>query len=117
MIDEYGLRPFLRGLGGAFEDQPGRCAYCYRLRLERTAAAAREGAYDCFGSTLLISPYQKHEAIREAGEKLAAQYGLRFFYQDFRPFFRGGQAYAREQGFYMQKYCGCLFSEEERYAP
>ena len=24
-------------------------------------------------------------------------------------------AFAREHGFYMQKYCGCVFSEEERY--
>jgi predicted adenine nucleotide alpha hydrolase (AANH) superfamily ATPase len=117
MIDEYGLRPFLRGTGGVFEDRQGRCSFCYRLRLERTAAAAREGAYDCFSSTLLISPYQNHEAVRETGEDLAARYGTGFFYRDFRPFFREGQKYAREQGFYMQKYCGCIFSEEERYVP
>ena len=30
--------------------------------------------------------------------------------------FRQGQAKARELGLYMQKYCGCVFSEEERYA-
>jgi predicted adenine nucleotide alpha hydrolase (AANH) superfamily ATPase len=117
MIDEYGLRPFIRGLGGDFEDRERRCSYCYRLRLEKTAERAREGGFDRFGSTLLISPYQRHEAVREVGGNLAAQYGVEFFYRDFRPFFREGQRYAREGGFYMQKYCGCIFSEEERYAP
>jgi predicted adenine nucleotide alpha hydrolase (AANH) superfamily ATPase len=129
MIDEYGLRPFLRGLGGiggaggmggiggGFEDRQGRCSYCYRLRLEKTAEKAGEAGCDFFSSTLLISPYQNHDAVRETGEEAAARYGARFLYRDFRPFFREGQKYAREQGFYMQKYCGCVFSEEERYVP
>jgi predicted adenine nucleotide alpha hydrolase (AANH) superfamily ATPase len=122
--DEYGLRPFVRaaaaledGACGAVDARAGRCSYCYRIRLEKTAEKAQQRACDGFSSTLLISPYQKHEAVREAGEKAAAQYGVQFFYRDFRPFFREGQKYAREKGFYMQKYCGCIFSEEERYAP
>lgn len=119
-IDEYGLRPFLGGLG-VVESVPGadskasRCNYCYRLRLEKTAETARQGNFDCFSTTLLISPYQRHEDIKKTGEGLAAQYGIPFFYRDFRPFFRAGQKNARERGFYMQKYCGCIFSEEERY--
>ena len=40
---------------------------------------------------------------------------MAFLYRDFRPGFREGQRQARELGFYMQKYCGCVFSEEERY--
>jgi len=36
-------------------------------------------------------------------------------YRDFRVGFREGQAKARELGLYMQKYCGCVFSEEDRY--
>jgi predicted adenine nucleotide alpha hydrolase (AANH) superfamily ATPase len=125
-VDEYGLRPFVRaalacedeaGDGGPEAVRAGRCDYCYRLRLEKTADTARRGGYDCFSTTLLISPYQRHGDIKRAGEELAARYGLQFFYRDFRPRFRGGQAYAREQGFYMQKYCGCIFSEEERYVP
>jgi predicted adenine nucleotide alpha hydrolase (AANH) superfamily ATPase len=117
MIDEYGLRPFLRGLGGDFENRERRCSYCYRLRLEKTAQRARQEGCDCFSSTLLISPYQRHDLIRETGEALGARYGVPFFYRDFRPFFREGQRRAREGGFYMQKYCGCIFSEEERYVP
>ena len=53
--------------------------------------------------------------LREVAERAAAEYGVEFLYRDFRPYFRDGQAFAREQGFYMQKYCGCVFSEEERY--
>jgi predicted adenine nucleotide alpha hydrolase (AANH) superfamily ATPase len=115
-LDEYGLRPFIRGVSPHLEKDAARCNYCYRLRLEKTAERARDGGYDCFSTTLLISPYQDHERIREMGEELAGRYGLQFFYRDFRPFFREGQKAAREQGSYMQKYCGCIFSEEERYA-
>jgi predicted adenine nucleotide alpha hydrolase (AANH) superfamily ATPase len=121
-IDEYGLRLFLGGLnsleaGGPAGDDPkaARCTYCYRLRLERTAEAARQGGYDCFSTTLLISPYQRHEDIKKTGEELAVRSGVPFFYRDFRPFFREGQKNARERGLYTQKYCGCIFSEEERY--
>ena len=40
---------------------------------------------------------------------------MKFLYRDFRPRFREGQDAARELGLYMQKYCGCVFSEEDRY--
>lgn len=71
--------------------------------------------YDSFSTTLLVSPYQKHDALKELGEKLAKEYGIQFVYRDFRVGFREGQRKARELGLYMQKYCGCVFSEEERY--
>ena len=71
--------------------------------------------YDAFTTTLLISPYQNHEVLKEVGQEMAEKYGLTFLYRDFRPGFREGQTTARELGLYMQKYCGCVFSEEERY--
>jgi predicted adenine nucleotide alpha hydrolase (AANH) superfamily ATPase len=111
--DDYGLRSFIAGLDGDFED---RCAYCYRTRLGKTAWYAAAHGYGCFSTTLLISPYQKHETIREIAEEEAAKHGVQFFYRDFRPGFREGQRQARERGLYMQKYCGCIFSEEERHA-
>ena len=40
---------------------------------------------------------------------------MEFLYRDFRPNFREGNRQARELGFYMQKYCGCVFSEQDRY--
>ena len=53
--------------------------------------------------------------MAQVARRAAETYGVEFYYQDFRPLFRAGQAFAREHGFYMQKYCGCVFSEEERY--
>jgi predicted adenine nucleotide alpha hydrolase (AANH) superfamily ATPase len=110
--DEYGLRRFLAGTGPDFE---GRCAFCYRLRLEQTALRAIREGCEAFSTTLLISPYQNHQLIREIGEELAARLSIAFLYRDFRPYFQEGRTQAREQAYYMQKYCGCIFSEEERY--
>jgi predicted adenine nucleotide alpha hydrolase (AANH) superfamily ATPase len=116
--DEYGLRAFIKGVSGLEENHPDskpRCVFCYRLRLERTARLAAEKGYDAFSTTLLISPYQNHGLLKQLGEELALTYGLQFLYRDFRPRFRDGQKQAREAGYYMQKYCGCIYSEEERY--
>jgi len=110
--DDYGLRPFVREVA---EDIGGRCVKCYEMRLFDTARQAAEGGFDSFTSSLFISPYQNHELMRDVAERAAAEYGVRFEYRDFRPYFRDGQTFAREQGFYIQKYCGCVFSEQERY--
>jgi predicted adenine nucleotide alpha hydrolase (AANH) superfamily ATPase len=150
IIDEYGLRRFIRGVlpfleaaaappgtepppdgdraaangdraaasgdrAAANGDRASRCAWCYRTRLEKTAAQAAEGGWEGFSTTLLISPWQDHQGIRRAGEQAAEKYGVPFLYRDFRPLFREGQKKAREMGLYRQKYCGCVFSEEERY--
>ncbi|MDR1279035.1 MAG: epoxyqueuosine reductase QueH [Treponema sp.] len=115
-IDEYGLRDFIRGVfPGTGAEGPARCDWCYRTRLEKTAALAAAGGCDGFSTTLLISPWQNHEGIRRAGEAAAEKYGTVFLYRDFRPLFRAGQEKARNLGLYRQKYCGCIFSEEERY--
>ncbi|MEG1683370.1 MAG: epoxyqueuosine reductase QueH [Oscillospiraceae bacterium] len=111
--EQYGLRDFVHMVA---DDLEHRCDKCYTCRLEETARTAAALGYPAFSTTLLISPYQDHQAIVAAGERLAIQYGVSFLYRDFRPGFREGQAKARELGFYMQKYCGCIFSEEERYA-
>ncbi|NLF34702.1 MAG: epoxyqueuosine reductase QueH [Clostridiales bacterium] len=109
---KYGLRPFVRAVCG---DIDGRCAYCYRCRLEETARYAAEHGFDAFTTTLLVSPYQSRDGLLAAGERAAGQYGGVFLPQDFRPRFREGQQRARDLGLYMQKYCGCVFSEEDRF--
>lgn len=108
----YGLPLFLEKAGDKGE---ARCQACYDLRLERAARYAAEHGYDSFCTTLLISPYQKHDLIRETAQRWANAYGVEFLDRDFRPLFRQGQRQARERQFYMQKYCGCIFSEMERY--
>ena len=108
--EDYGLREFCKNV---IDDLENRCQqYCYPIRLEQTAKYAKEHGYDSFSTTLLISPYQNHEALKLVGEQMAKKYGVNFVYRDFRVGFREGQAKAREIGLYMQKYCGCIFSEE-----
>jgi len=118
MLDEYGLRFFLGEVFTEIEatQKKARCEKCYSLRLEKTALLSAQRGFSTFSTSLLISPYQDHDAIRRIGEEAAAKYKVDFFYRDFRPLFREGQEKARSLKFYMQKYCGCIFSEEERYA-
>lgn len=110
--NEYGLRRFIEGV---YPDFDNRCEFCYRLRLEQTAKFASENGYDAFTSTLFVSPYQNHELLKSAACEMAEKYKVQFLYRDFRPFFKEGQERARELELYMQKYCGCIFSEEDRY--
>lgn len=112
--DQYGLREYLAQVGQDYSMQ-NRCPVCYRMRMEETARFAAEHGFPAFSTTLLISPYQNHELLVETAVKAAAYYGVEFLYRDFRPVFRSGQEKARELGLYMQKYCGCIFSEEDRY--
>ena len=110
--EDYGLREFVRNVA---ENINNRCEYCYSVRLEQTAKYAKENGFDGFTSTLFSSLYQNHEMMVKKAEELAEKYGIEFYYRDFRPNFREGNQKAREKGFYMQKYCGCIFSEEDRY--
>ena len=110
--NDYALRPFVRKVA---EDIAHRCVKCYEMRLFETARVAKEQGFDAFTSSLFISPYQNHALMMEVAQRAAEEYGVQFLYEDFRPLFREGQDFAREHGFYMQKYCGCVFSEEERY--
>lgn len=108
--EEYGLDDFCKNVVG---DLQNRCKnYCYRVRLEQAAKYAKDNGYDAFSTTLLVSIYQNHDAIIEIANEMAEKYGVEFLYRDFRVGFREGQAKARELGLYMQKYCGCVFSEE-----
>lgn len=87
-----------------------RCAMCYTIRMKRAAELAAEQGFEAFTTSLLVSPYQKHDLIKQLGEKYAAQHGVQFYYRDFRPGFREGQREAKELGLYRQKYCGCIIS-------
>ena len=108
--ENYGLDDFCKNVVNSLNT---RCQdYCYPVRLEQTAKYAKENGFDTISTTLLVSPYQKHDIIKELGEKIANKYGVKFLYRDFRIGFRQGQEKAREIGLYMQKYCGCIFSEE-----
>jgi epoxyqueuosine reductase len=110
--DEYLLEEFLRAVSHRVGE---RCAVCYGIRLEATASEAKERGFTHFSSTLLYSVYQKHELIRETGEAIARERGVAFYYEDFRPGWRQGVEASKSMGLYRQQYCGCIYSEKERY--
>jgi len=111
-VDSYDLEEHLKRV---MTDLERRCWHCFDLRLSKTAEYARDNGFDAFTTTLLVSPYQNHEFIMDVGNKLEQKYGVRFYGVDFSPGFRGGKQKAYGMGLYMQKYCGCIFSERERY--
>lgn len=88
-----------------------RCNMCYNIRLDKAAKYAKDNGFDGFSTTLLISPYQKHDVIKSLGEQYSKKYGVQFFYTDFRVGFRQGQQAAKEMGLYRQKFCGCVKSQ------
>ena len=112
----YLLRDFLRRALAAEQVENGRCRMCYTWRLEETARYAAENGLDAFTSTLFYSIYQQHELMKETAEHFAKVYGVKFHYEDFRPGWQEGIDMSVEMGLYRQPYCGCIFSEEERYS-
>ena len=112
--EDYGLDEFCRE---AVKDLKARCTnYCYPVRLRKTFEYAKENGYDTVTTTLLYSIYQKHDFIKAYMEKLSKEFGIDFLYRDFRVGFWEGHQKAHDIGLYMQKYCGCIFSEEDRYS-
>jgi predicted adenine nucleotide alpha hydrolase (AANH) superfamily ATPase len=109
---DYDIETFFQNV--AFREQ-NRCRYCYHHRLKTTAKLARRGKFDGFSSTLLYSKYQNHEAIRSIGEALSKETGLPFVYDDYRRGWREGVDVSKQLGMYRQQYCGCIYSEKERF--
>jgi len=99
----------IRGLSG-----DKRCEACYQIRLRKTAEQADILGCEFFSTTLLSSPYQKHEKVKRSGELAQAGSRARFLYIDFRDTYYEGKDIAYKSGSYMQKYCGCIFSIEEK---
>ena len=110
--ETYPLEAFLRQIAFREED---RCRYCYHLRLSHAARIAKRERFDAFTTTLLYSRYQKHDLIREVAEDVAGSQGIPFLYRDFREGWSEGVRISKEKGMYRQPYCGCIFSEKERY--
>lgn len=112
--NEYLLEEFLAQVAS----QPAsRCTYCYQSRLRQVAEQAAHLGYDAFSTSLLYSRYQNHELIRKLGEELASHYGIAFLYEDFRCGWQEGIRASKAMGLYRQQYCGCIYSEKDRYHP
>jgi len=112
--EDYGLREFLARVES---DRPQRCLGCYELRLRAAARRAMMEKCDAYSSTLLVSPMQQHESIRAIGERVAGETGLPFHYRDLRERHDTSLEIAKRRMLYRQTYCGCIFSEQERYEP
>jgi predicted adenine nucleotide alpha hydrolase (AANH) superfamily ATPase len=92
-----------------------RCNYCYHDRLRTTALLAKRGKFDYFSSTLLYSKFQKHDMIKSIGESVGKDAGVPFLYEDFRTGWKDGIKTSKDLEMYRQHYCGCIYSEKERY--
>jgi predicted adenine nucleotide alpha hydrolase (AANH) superfamily ATPase len=114
MDDDYDLEGFLANVADAPDK---RCTYCYISRLRATASVAFDQDFDAFTAALLYSRYQKHDEIRALGEQAGREYGVPFHYEDFRPGWQEGIKLSKELGLYRQQYCGCIYSEKDRYLP
>lgn len=93
-----------------------RCRLCYQIRLEQAAHIAKKGKCHYFTTTLLVSKRQNHQLIKKVGEDVGHKYGISFLYQDFREGYAKSREMAQELNLYRQQYCGCLYSEYERWA-
>ena len=107
----YAIEYFNRVAG----DESRRCDCCYDLRLTRTAETARQNGFSAFTTTLLISPQQKHEAIRATGDRVAETKGVAFLYADLRKRYSDSRHLTKPLNLYRQQYCGCVYSKWERY--
>lgn len=110
--EEYGLKDFFQFKDAERKD---RCTYCYTIRLKESAKYAKENGFKIYTSSLLYSKYQNHTQIKEIGERFAKEYKISFYYYDFREGWKEGINISKELNIYRQQYCGCIFSEEERY--
>ncbi len=109
----YEVEEFLR-LVVFREEQRCRCLL-WSAACELRQLAAKQGNFDAFSATLLYSRFQKHEVIREIGEQIGQEVGVPFYYADFRPGWQEGISESKRLGLYRQNYCGCIYSEKERF--
>ncbi|MBF0538919.1 MAG: epoxyqueuosine reductase QueH [Nitrospirae bacterium] len=108
----YGLVDFIRNV---VNKEDNRCLYCYTVRLQETAQKARQDGYNAFSTTLLYSIYQRYDTIVEIGKLMQVNYDVEFYVEDFRKGWREGIGMSKALSLYRQKYCGCIYSEMERY--
>ncbi len=113
--DEYPLEEFIRGQLRTIDEGKIRCEFCYDIRLSETARMAKERGFDAFTSTLLESRHQPHDLIVTKAQKASKEHDIPFFYEDFRTGWKESIKISKDLDLYRQKYCGCIFSEKERY--
>jgi len=109
----YDPAAWMRAVGPLADAGPERCRACYRLRLGQAARYAAQNGFSAIATTLTVSPYQDAIAIREEGERAAAEAGIEYVHRDFRDRYPEATRRSRELGMYRQNYCGCVLSDLE----
>ena len=105
---------FKRVKGLEFSPERGeRCSVCFDMRFEKTALYAYENGFEKFSSTLGLSRWKNMDQINISGVRSASRYdGITYETYNWRK--RGGSdrmyKLAKEENFYKQEYCGCVFS-------
>ena len=112
VAESYNFIDYLRAVHG-HEDE--RCADCFRMRLQKTAEAAIDNKFYAFTTTLLISPHQDHELVKKIGRDIDLNTGAAFVYVDLRKRYSDSRHITKPMDLYRQQYCGCIYSEYERY--
>ncbi|MDE5832173.1 MAG: epoxyqueuosine reductase QueH [Desulfovibrio sp.] len=112
--DEWDLVAWLRRQLPA-ANAHNRCLWCCASRVEAARDKALSLGIPYFSTSLLYSPYQPHDWLASSGRELSTSSTV-FVYEDFRVYFREGIEISKEWSLYRQPYCGCVFSENERYA-
>lgn len=91
-----------------------RCHLCFSLLIQATVEKAKKEGFNYFTSTLLCSPYKDHDLVVDLSNEKALDYGLNFYYQDFRKGYWNGRNYGKNHHFYIPSSCGCKESLIEK---
>jgi predicted adenine nucleotide alpha hydrolase (AANH) superfamily ATPase len=112
ITEGYDMIDYFRRVAG---NESQRCQYCFRLRLLKAAETAKDAGFGAFTTSLLISPHQKHDLLREIGDEISGEQGIDFLYADLRKRYSDSRHMTKKMDIYRQQYCGCIYSEWERY--
>ena len=85
--------------------------------MEEAMKYAEENSYDYFTTSLTSSRQKSAYVINKIGEELSKTCkNTKFFYSDFKKkaWAEIGYATAKEKGIYLQEYCGCEYSLDEK---
>ena len=105
---------FNKTKGQEWEPERGkRCSTCFDMRFYKTAEYAYENNFSLISSTLGISRWKDMSQINYSGAKAASQFtNIEYWTFNWRKN-KGSENMLRvskEQEFYMQEYCGCVYS-------
>ena len=114
---DYDEQEFLTAAKGFEGEREGgaRCKECFVLRLDKTAALAKEKGFDFFTTTLTVSPHKNAQVLNELGKDISEEYGVSYLFSDFKKKngYRRSCELSIEYNLYRQDYCGCPFSKAE----